>query len=99
MQFAAAKNYDFQILKAVEGVNERQKVRLLAKMKQHFGSLKGKRIAVWGLAFKPRTDDMREAPAVPVITPPLDAGGAVIAAEQEAVKVAREMLGPGLALA
>ena len=74
MQFAAAKNYEFQILRAVESVNERQKVRLIAKMKQHFGSLKGKRIAVWGLAFKPKTDDMREAPAVPLITALLDAG-------------------------
>ena len=58
LQFAAQKNYDFQILKAVEAVNERQKVRLLGKMQKHFGKLKGKRIAVWGLAFKPRTDDM-----------------------------------------
>ncbi len=99
MQFAAAKNYDFQILKAVEGVNERQKVRLLAKMKQHFGSLKGKRIAVWGLAFKPKTDDMREAPAVPLITALLDAGAAVIAYDPEAMKVARDIFGPRLELA
>src|SRR5260370_218326 len=79
VQFAAAKNYDFEILKAVESVNERQKVRLLAKMKQQLGSLAGKRIAVWGLAFKPKTDDMREAPSVPLITALLDAGATVTA--------------------
>jgi UDPglucose 6-dehydrogenase len=93
MQFAAAKNYDFQILKAVESVNERQKVRLLAKMKQHYGSLKGKRIGVWGLAFKPRTDDMREAPAVPLITSLLEAGATVTAYDPEAMKVARDIFG------
>jgi len=93
MQFAAAKNYDFQILKAVESVNERQKVRLLAKMKAHFGSLKGKRIAVWGLAFKPKTDDMREAPAVPLISALLDAGASITAYDPEAMKVAREIFG------
>src|SRR3954467_3433490 len=64
IQFAAAKEYEFAILEAGEAVNERQKLRLLAKLKRHFGSesLKGKRIALWGLSFKPRTDDMREAP-------------------------------------
>ena len=92
-QFAASKNYDFQILKAVEGVNERQKVRLLVKMKQHFGSLKGKRIAVWGLAFKPKTDDMREAPAVPLVNGLLDAGATVVAYDPEAMKVAKEIFG------
>ena len=68
LRFAHSAKYDFQILKSVESVNEKQKLRLLEKLRAHFGSLKGKRIAVWGLAFKPRTDDMREAPAVPLIT-------------------------------
>src|SRR5688572_5291892 len=67
LQFASAKQYDFKILHAVEAVHDGQKLRLLEKLKAHFGSLKGKRVAVWGLAFKPRTDDMREAPAVPLI--------------------------------
>jgi UDPglucose 6-dehydrogenase len=93
VKFASAKNYDFEILKAVEHVNERQKVRLLGRMKQHFGSLKGKRVAVWGLAFKPKTDDMREAPAVPLITTLLDAGAAVAAYDPEATKVARGIFG------
>jgi len=91
--FAAEKNYNFEILHAVEHVNERQKVRLLAKMKHHFGSLKGKRIAVWGLAFKPKTDDMREAPAVPLINGLLDAGATVAAFDPEAGKVARGIFG------
>src|SRR3954463_11345153 len=63
LRFASVNDYDFQILKAVEDVNDSQKLRLLAKLKKHFGSstLKGKRIGLWGLSFKPRTDDMREA--------------------------------------
>src|SRR5215211_2699042 len=93
MQFAAAKNYDFQILKAVESVNERQKVRLIAKMKAHYGSLKGKKIAVWGLAFKPKTDDMREAPSVPLLNALLEGGATVTAYDPEAMKVARDIFG------
>ena len=93
LKFSGEKKYDFQILKAVESVNERQKLRLLAKMKQHFGSLDGKKIAVWGLAFKPRTDDMREAPAVPLINGILDAGASVVAYDPEAIKVARGIFG------
>jgi len=93
LNFAANKSYDFQILKAVECVNERQKVRLLGKMRKHFGSLKGKRIAVWGLAFKPKTDDMREAPAVPLIEGLLEAGATVTAYDPEAIRVARGIFG------
>jgi UDPglucose 6-dehydrogenase len=93
IKFASAKNYNFEILHAVESVNERQKVRLLAKMKKQFGSLGGRRIAVWGLAFKPKTDDMREAPAVPLIEGLLDAGAEVAAYDPEAMKVARSIFG------
>src|SRR5262245_28173192 len=94
IKFASAKNYNFEILHAVESVNERQKVRLLAKMKQHFGgSLKGKRIAACGLAFKPKPDDMCEAPAVPLIAGLLDAGASVAAFDPEAMKVARGIFG------
>ena len=93
MKFASAKNYDFEILRAVENVNERQKVRLVAKMKQHFGSLKGRRIGIWGLAFKPKTDDMREAPVVPLIHALLDAGASVAAFDPEATKIARGIFG------
>jgi UDPglucose 6-dehydrogenase len=93
VRFAADKNYDFRILTAVEAVNADQKKRLLKKMEKHFGSLKGKRIAVWGLAFKPRTDDMREAPAIDLIEGLLDAGAKVLAFDPEAMQVARKMLG------
>jgi len=93
LKFAAAKDYNFQILEAVEDVNERQKLRLLGKVQKHFGSLKGKRLAVWGLAFKPRTDDMREAPAVPLIRGFLDGGAAVHAYDPEAMNVARGIFG------
>jgi UDPglucose 6-dehydrogenase len=93
LKFAADENYDFQILRAVEAVNEGQKRRLITRMESHFGSLKGKRIAVWGLAFKPRTDDMREAPAIPMIQGLLAAGAMVHAYDPEAMKVARGIFG------
>ncbi len=93
LRFAAAKDYEFAILKAVEGVNDRQKLRLLTKLKKHFGSLKGKRIAIWGLAFKPRTDDMREAPSVPLIEGLIAAGASVQAYDPEAMKVAKSIFG------
>jgi UDPglucose 6-dehydrogenase len=99
MKFAAAKSYTFDILQAVENVNERQKVRLFTKMKQHYGPLKGKRIAVWGLSFKPKTDDMREAPAVPLINALLDAGAAVTAYDPEAMKVAKGIFGTRITFA
>jgi UDPglucose 6-dehydrogenase len=62
-------------------------------MQSQMGPLKGKRIAVWGLAFKPRTDDMREAPAVPLINGILAAGAAVQAYDPEAMEVARGIFG------
>jgi UDPglucose 6-dehydrogenase len=93
LRFAHSAKYDFQILKSVESVNEKQKLRLLEKLRAHFGSLKGKRIAVWGLAFKPRTDDMREAPAVPLITGLLAEGASVHAYDPEALTVAKSIFG------
>ena len=93
VRFAAEQNYKFAILESVEGVNERQKLRLLTKMQTLLGSLKGKRLAVWGLAFKPRTDDMREAPAVPLIHGILAAGASVQAYDPEAMTVARGIFG------
>jgi len=93
MRFAEDSDYDFRILKAVEAVNLSQKTRLVAKMKKHFGSLKGKVIGVWGLAFKPRTDDMREAPSVPLIESLLAAGATVQVYDPEAMAVARKIFG------
>ena len=86
---ATDKGYDFKILRAVEEVNDAQKQRLVDKMEQHFGDLKGRTIAVWGLAFKPRTDDMREAPAIPIIERLLARGATVQAYDPEAAPMAR----------
>ena len=91
LKFAADKDYDFRILQAVESVNRYQKTVLFEKMTAHFGTLKGRTIAVWGLAFKPRTDDMREAPSVPLIEALLAAGAKVRAFDPEAAGQARQV--------
>jgi UDPglucose 6-dehydrogenase len=88
---AADHGYDFQILSAVEAVNEAQKARLVTKMETHFKNLAGRQIALWGLAFKPRTDDMREAPAIPVIERLLSLGATVRAYDPEAAGTARRL--------
>ena len=93
VHFAAKQDYEFQILRAVEAVNARQKTRLVAKMRAHLGQLKGKVVAVWGLAFKPRTDDMREAPSVSIIEALLAAGAKVQAYDPEAAGVAKKIFG------
>ena len=94
VRFAADRDYGFRILRAVEEVNAAQKVRLFDKMAAHFaGDLAGRTVAVWGLAFKPRTDDMREAPAIPFIEALLGAGMRVQAYDPEAMRVARGIFG------
>jgi UDPglucose 6-dehydrogenase len=93
LKFASDKDYEFRILAAVESVNQYQKTVLFEKMAAHFGNLKGKSVAVWGLAFKPRTDDMREAPAVPLIEALLAAGAKVRAFDPEAMAQARRIFG------
>ena len=99
LKFAADKGYDFETLRAVENVNQRQKGRLVGKMQTHFGNLSGKTIALWGLAFKPRTDDMREAPAITIVERLLAAGARVQAYDPEAGKVARGLFGTRIQLA
>src|SRR6267154_2565589 len=84
-------DYDFKILKAVMEVNEIQKVALLPRVKKHFGSLKGKTIALWGLSFKPHTDDIREAPALYNIDEFLKAGAIVKAHDPEAMANVRKI--------
>jgi UDPglucose 6-dehydrogenase len=82
------------LLKAVEEVNARQKGILVDKVKRHFGpDLTGLTFAVWGLAFKPRTDDMRDAPSITVIEALLAAGAAVQAFDPEATKEAKKIFG------
>ncbi|MCA1585604.1 MAG: UDP-glucose/GDP-mannose dehydrogenase family protein [Acidobacteria bacterium] len=93
VRFSADKKYDFKILQAVDSVNELQKRALVKKLEAHFGSLKGRTIGVWGLAFKPKTDDMREAPAVVIINALVDKGAKVQAFDPEAMKVAKRIFG------
>lgn len=75
---AQKAGYDMEVLQAVESVNEKQKSVLFSKLMKHFkGDIKGKTIAMWGLAFKPETDDMREAPALVLIDKIIEAGASV----------------------
>ncbi len=85
--------YDFRILESVMSVNEDQKKRLLPVINDYFGGdLKGRTIAVWGLAFKPYTDDIREAPAIENIRALLAAGAAVTAYDPEAMGNVKQVL-------
>ncbi len=91
---ASEKNLDFALLGAAEAVNARQKKMMPAKVAQHFGSdLTGRTFAIWGLAFKPRTDDMREAPALVVIEELLKAGAKCQVHDPEALENARKYFG------
>lgn len=86
--------YDMQVLKSVESVNEKQKKVLFGKMLKHFGGdLKGLKIAVWGLAFKPETDDIREAPSEVIIKLLNEAGASVVAYDPIAVEEFRHQHG------
>lgn len=96
---AADRGYTCQALLAAEEVNQAQKLRLVAKARAHFGSLKGKTIAVWGLSFKPWTDDMREAPSVAVINGLLALGARVQAYDPRAERPARQVFGNRIAFA
>jgi UDPglucose 6-dehydrogenase len=84
----------FDLLQAAEDVNTNQKRHLVDRVKEHFGAdLTGRTFAVWGLAFKPRTDDMREAPSLVVVEELLKAGAAVRAHDPEALENARRIFG------
>ena len=87
-------NYDFKILNAVMQVNDNQKLHLIPAIKTYFkNDLKGKTIALWGLAFKPNTDDVREAPALYIIEELLKEGAAVSAYDPEAITNVKGLLG------
>jgi len=90
---AAEVGYDAAVLNAVEAVNERQKRVLFAKIQQHFGELRGKTLAVWGLAFKPNTDDMRAASSRVLIEALWAAGAAVRAYDPVAMAETRRIYG------
>lgn len=90
---AAENDYEFRILRAVMEVNAEQKLHLLPKIKKYFNqNLKGKKFALWGLSFKPNTDDIREAPALDMIDALLKEGASVTAFDPEAMKNAKELL-------
>jgi len=91
---ATESTYDFKILKAVEQVNANQKVHLVEKIKSFYqGNLQGKHFALWGLAFKPNTDDIREAPALSMVKALLQAGATITAYDPEAMSNAQQELG------
>ncbi|MEZ4803951.1 MAG: UDP-glucose/GDP-mannose dehydrogenase family protein [Bacteroidia bacterium] len=90
---ADENGYSMNVLKAVESVNDAQKHVMFDKLKAHFGSLAGKTIALWGLSFKPKTDDMREAPSLVLIDQLLKEGAKVIAYDPVAMHEAQRILG------
>jgi UDPglucose 6-dehydrogenase len=87
-------NYEFEILKAVEKVNALQKLHLVQKIKAYYkNDLQGKHFALWGLAFKPNTDDIREAPALAIIDALTQAGASVTAYDPEAMPNVKNQIG------
>lgn len=91
---AGEVNYDFRILDSVMDVNQKQKTIIVPKVKSYFGGdLKGKKIALWGLAFKPDTDDIREAPALYVIDELVAAGAEIVAFDPEAIENVQKLIG------
>lgn len=92
-------HYDFKILRSVMEINEEQKLKLFPKIKDYFnGDLKGKTIAIWGLAFKPYTDDIREAPALSNIKALLEEGARIKAYDPEAMENVRKIIGNDIEL-
>ena len=87
------EDFDFEIINSVLEVNERQKVKLVEKLKFHFGSLKGLKFALWGLAFKPETDDIREAPALYIIDELVREGAEIVAYDPQAMDNVKKNVG------
>ncbi|AVV53935.1 UDP-glucose 6-dehydrogenase [Tannerella serpentiformis] len=97
---ASDHGYPMRILQAVEDVNEEQKTLLFRKLSAHFGGdLQGRKVAMWGLAFKPETDDMREAPSLVLIDRLLEAGCQITAYDPVAIPEARRRIGDRIAYA
>jgi UDPglucose 6-dehydrogenase len=94
VQSASEVSYDFEILKAVEKVNANQKLHLVEKIKAYYNNnLQGKHFALWGLAFKPNTDDIREAPALSIIAALTKAGATITAYDPEAMPNTKKQIG------
>jgi UDPglucose 6-dehydrogenase len=93
MHSASEVDYDFKILKAVEQVNYDQKMVLIPKIDKHFNSISGKTVALWGLSFKPNTDDIREAPALQIIEALLSRGAKVQCFDPEAMPNVKQVIG------
>jgi UDPglucose 6-dehydrogenase len=92
--------YEMKVLEAVDSVNRNQAARFVDKVRRHFeGNLRDKRIGVWGLAFKPRTNDMRDAPAIKIIEDLLAEGAAIAAYDPEAMDEAKKVFGNRVQLA
>jgi len=97
---AEEHKYDFKILNSVMDVNKIQKTVLVEKVKKYFNDdLKGKKFALWGLAFKPETDDIREAPSLYIIEDLLNAGATVTAFDPEAIKNVKNLIGDKISYA
>ena len=93
-------NYPMSILQAVDNVNQNQATRFVEKVRKHFeGNLRDKRLAVWGLSFKPRTNDMRDAPSITIIESLLAEGATVAAYDPEAMDEAKRIFGGRIQLA
>lgn len=99
MRTGAANGYRMRIIEAVEAVNEQQKSIVFRKIKEELGCLKGKRIAIWGLSFKPETDDMREAPSLVIIKSLLREGAEVVAYDPVAIDEGRRRFGDSIKFA
>ncbi|HZH85754.1 MAG TPA: UDP-glucose/GDP-mannose dehydrogenase family protein [Brumimicrobium sp.] len=90
-------NFNFSIIDAVLAVNEKQRIKLLDKVLDYFGNIEGKKFALWGLSFKPDTDDTREAPALYLIDELLKRGANVVAFDPEAMKNVKKQIGDKIA--
>ena len=101
LKTAKSSGYEFKLLKALIEANTKQKRRLIEMAMDHFEDLRDKQIALWGLAFKPNTDDIREAPAIEIIHGLLEKGARVVAYDPEAAHHVKRLLGelPGLSFA
>jgi UDPglucose 6-dehydrogenase len=99
IKIGMSNNYSMRILQAVEDVNENQKSRLLDKIMDHFSNIEGKTFAIWGLSFKPQTDDMREAPSLVIIEKLLKSKAKVVAYDPVAMNEARHILGNTISFA